>query len=797
MFSERNTPNEPPCAAGLRQLPSDPFASLVRRRWWMLVATLALIAGAGVIGRSVFAPARPTAAARTGPMPVGAVRPRDTLMVHLERDGAPLPTAILQTAHAVADAAPGVERVWSIVDLQDVRLVDGKLKPFPLLDVGAARAAQSPLARGLLLSADGSQAVLWVQLAATPDNAHRDAALQGLQTALGAALAGLTLRYSGAAVIEAAVTETCRTDFLRFAIFGGALIAGVLWLLFGRLRIALAVAVVLGGSLVVVLGSMALVGQRLGVLLTQLPILVFALALADIVHLPAAHARLSGTDPSAAPGVRVARTLRAVWAPCLLTTLTSIAGLLALTSSPVAALGKLGVFAAIGVGVALLFSMVLMAVALHSTAPALRPSWSRGIGWCLARGHAVLIAHPRRVMAALAVVTGLAALPVTADLDLLDSLPTAHPARTDLDHITAEFGPHRPIALRYRATQGLRADHPRVLRALERFEAAVLASRPGLISAGGPHTLWRRTIEVVRPVAEAEAKTTPELVATMALSGALRRAAQTPELEPVERLIDPDRRGGRLVFLGPPASSRALIAERDAILAHARSVADVVRITTPDGASRLTTAAHSTQLRGTLVALGVLFLILLAWLRDLRLALIGMLPNLFAIAALRAGMALTGASLDLSTAVLNAIVLGVSIDDTIHFLHHWRQAEAAGTPWADAVRSTFERAGPAVVTTTALLLVAYCVPTVLGTPNISTLGLLLMIAALAALVGDLVLLPLVLRAWPGRTKNRRAALRVSRPDITSMVETSDSMEIDHEGPHLPAVSRRPVHPRLR
>jgi predicted RND superfamily exporter protein len=91
--------------------------------------------------------------------------------------------------------------------------------------------------------------------------------------------------------------------------------------------------------------------------------------------------------------------------------------------------------------------------------------------------------------------------------------------------------------------------------------------------------------------------------------------------------------------------------------------------------------------------------------------------------------------------------VGVSIDDTVHFLRRWRLAELEGMDWDGALEQTFEHSGVPAVITTLLLLVGYPVLMLAEVKTVVAFGLLTSIAAAAALFGDLVLLPLLLKAW--------------------------------------------------
>jgi len=148
--------------------------------------------------------------------------------------------------------------------------------------------------------------------------------------------------------------------------------------------------------------------------------------------------------------------------------------------------------------------------------------------------------------------------------------------------------------------------------------------------------------------------------------------------------------------------------------------------------------------------------LMLLWLRSFRLALISLPPNVFPVLVMMGVMSALDIHLDVATATVAAIVIGVAIDDTVHFLHCWRDAEREGLSWENALERTYSRAGAAAVTTTTLLLLGYPVLMLASVKTVVYFGLLTTIAAAAALFGDLVILPLLLRAFPAAGSGRGA-----------------------------------------
>jgi hypothetical protein len=111
---------------------------------------------------------------------------------------------------------------------------------------------------------------------------------------------------------------------------------------------------------------------------------------------------------------------------------------------------------------------------------------------------------------------------------------------------------------------------------------------------------------------------------------------------------------------------------------------------------------------------------------------------------------MAGIDLDIVTATVAAIVIGIAIDDTVHFLYAWRKAEVDGLQPSASLPMVFDGPGRAACVTTFLLVTGFPILMLAGVHTVFSFGLLTSVAAVAALYGDLVLLPLLLRVGAKR-----------------------------------------------
>jgi len=126
-------------------------------------------------------------------------------------------------------------------------------------------------------------------------------------------------------------------------------------------------------------------------------------------------------------------------------------------------------------------------------------------------------------------------------------------------------------------------------------------------------------------------------------------------------------------------------------------------------------------------------------------------------------MVCLGMNLRASTVVVLPIAFGLAIDDTIHLLARYRHELAQGATVREAVARAIRTSGRAVVLTTLYLVAGYSVLFTSAFQAPIDMAMLFMVVLVAALIGDLLLLPaLLIRFGVHDAKAPTPALVVAR-----------------------------------
>jgi predicted RND superfamily exporter protein len=294
---------------------------------------------------------------------------------------------------------------------------------------------------------------------------------------------------------------------------------------------------------------------------------------------------------------------------------------------------------------------------------------------------------------------------------------------------------------------------PRVLAALEDLQARI-APLPGVSHAASfVDTLRRlnRAFEADDPAAE-------RIPATR--SGVAELLFLVPKGE-LGRFLNVDQSRANLVVRTGRVGSSAI---RDLVTRIEESVAarplpGVVAAHVTGNTLLLARSADgiaAAQSRSVGVATLVIFALVAGSLRSLPLGLLAMLPNLVPVLLFFGLLGAGLAPLSLPTSLIGSIVLGISIDDTVHYLMRYQREREAGCTPEEATLRARVRVGRPVTLATAMLCLGFAVVALSGFATLRQFGLLSSATMLICLAADLVLLPALLVSGPRAGAARRS-----------------------------------------
>ncbi|MDY0169076.1 MAG: MMPL family transporter [Thermoguttaceae bacterium] len=153
----------------------------------------------------------------------------------------------------------------------------------------------------------------------------------------------------------------------------------------------------------------------------------------------------------------------------------------------------------------------------------------------------------------------------------------------------------------------------------------------------------------------------------------------------------------------------------------------------------------SDQVQSFVLAAGGIGAMMAVAFRSVRIGLALLVPNVVPIVLVIGTMGWIGLPINIATAMIASVSMGLTIDCSIHYLFGYRRARAAGLSRFDALRATHENVGLALVFANLALIIGFSVLTLSHFIPLIHFGVLVSVAMFGGLAGNLVLLPLLLR----------------------------------------------------
>lgn len=593
----------------------------------------------------------------------------------------------------------------------------------------------SPLARGVLVSPDGEWAASSIQLERVRGK-ERSAVVDAVEGAVDRAPpaeAG-SVRLAGSPYLNAELDRSSQAAARTFFPLVFLLSAAVLWVLFRRLSAVLIPFVSVGTGIVWTLAILRWSGSSLNMVTLTLPPLVWVLGLSTAIHLLSRWQR--AVVEGNAPGEATRVSVRELFGPCLSSSLTTATGFASLLASSMGPVREMGAYSAVGILLCFASNFVLfpalvgLSARISKRLPRMREDHPFFEFLNLASRR------PGKVFAAtgiLALILALGIPRLMAESNPIEFFRDDAPASVTYKRVLADFTGAYSLEVTL--------EPPELdLDALVRVDElrAFLESEEGVA----------RALSVVDFLKQAhrEASGEDRLPATESeLEDAWRRVEEHPE--ELEAFLSHGVL--RISVLAKPMDSSGHERLVDHIESHLERQID------PDWRPRLTGIVSllvdmqqrliRSQGRTFALAFLAIMLVLGLLLGRMSYAVISLAPNLLPIVFALGTMGWLEIPLDPATVMIASIALGIAVDDTIHFLAHYRKRREAGVTREDAVEETLEVVGRPMVITSLVSALGFLVLCWSDFVPLFHFGLLTAVTMGTALLGDLVVLPALLQ----------------------------------------------------
>ena len=573
------------------------------------------------------------------------------------------------------------------------------------------------------------------------------------------------LYLGGVPMIVADMIAFIEGDLVIFGVGVILFLAITLTIIFRKTRWVLLPMVCCSAAVLTMLGYLGMVDWRVTVISSNFVSLMLILTMALTIHLTERYLEIHAQAPDEDQRTLVLETVRTIALPCLYTTLTTAVAFISLLVSDIRPVMDFGLMMVVGLVVAFVLAFVLFpatVVLLKKDPSGAGEDFSDPFTLTFAR---LVEAHGGKIVVLcifLVLLSGLGITRLRVDNRFIDYFREKTAIFQGMSLIDQKLGGTTPLDLiiDYHLEEEPPDD-------LDEFDDEFFGDEEDTASPWFANAVFMEELEEIHDYLDGLPETgevlslaTGNKLATMLndnvpLDGfelAILLKKIPPDIK--EMLIDPyvsgDISQARFTMRIIEADQKL---ERAALMARIRN-----HLTSAMGFND--DQIHFTNMfvlynnmlqslfRSQILTIGMVFLGIMVMFtvlfRSFYLAVIGIIPNLLPVTLVLGTMGWLGVPLDMMTITIASITIGISVDDTIHYIHRFQKEFPRDRNYLATVYRCHRSIGRALFYTTVAITIGFSILVLSNFIPTIYFGLFTGLAMLVALLGDLILLPQLL-----------------------------------------------------
>ncbi len=546
---------------------------------------------------------------------------------------------------------------------------------------------------------------------------------------------------SGTLIVDKAMldlTNQTNAEFVPLTVVLGILL---LWLMFRRKLPVILSLMTIGAATNVALLYLVVTNTPFSMPVAMVTPMIIALSTAFMIHL--LNARLEAEKASQKETGKMLFAVNTVKRPLFFAMLTTVLGLLSLTFSPVPPIQDFGIAAAIGIFLLYFITLYLQ--------PPLLAKWSTG-NWKSHQNGMLWIDKGMQSLASFGIrnagmVTGIMLLvilggiylaaQVKVETDFLMYFPKGHKVVTSTERVEKVLSGTTPMEVLFTAKGRDALIDPEKLKIIKQVENWAKANKMVDLTISMPDI-----IEELNWAFHNEDETYRRIPADRYLISQYLFIYDGKDLFDI---VDPEFEQTRLLMnlnVHGTTNMKLFISQLEQFLRE--NVPDTLQWQVA-GMGKLQADIVDFVLNGQFYsgigAAVLIFLVMIILWRSVASALLCLGPNIAPIVFIFATMGIIGITLDIGTAIISSVALGIAVDDTIHIYDgYYRRIKKGVRPLVALVR-TYRFNGRAITATTIILCAQYFLLASSDFIPTYQFGLMTGIGLIAALIFDIIFLP--------------------------------------------------------
>ena len=555
----------------------------------------------------------------------------------------------------------------------------------------------------------------------------------------------MQIYLAGSPVVNNAIKSQMMGDMQIFSIVTFLIIITILYLMFRRLSAVVYPLVVVMLSLGATVGFMAYSGVAFKIPTQIVPSLLLAVSVGASVHLLSIfYDTLNKTDDKRASLIAA---IQHSGLAIVMTSITTAIGVGSFAGSQMAPQADMGVFAAIGVIIALFLTLVLLPALLSITSlKKVEMKDSSYLDRWMQEFSEVPIKHYKKILlgSAILIVIGVIA---TSALTL-----SHHPlkwfSKENINRVSSEVidkEMHGSVTIEVTIDKSKKDawKSPTELTKLNTLAIALESYHDSNLEVGKVVSIATVLKETNRALHNNDENfyTIPDEQKLVSQELLLFENSGSDDLE---ELVDSQFSTARVTIKIPNIDAVKSIDALAYIKSKTKEIFPDDKVVTTGMVPLLINTfsqALDSSVESYIIALVAISIILVLILGNPTLGLLSIIPNIFPIILGLLMMYLLDIPLDTFTMLIGSIAIGLAVDDTIHFMYNFKRYYQEEKNYTMAIKKTFFTTGKAMVITSLILSLGFYAYIFANMSSVQNFGLLTGSVIIFALLSDLLLAP--------------------------------------------------------
>ena len=546
----------------------------------------------------------------------------------------------------------------------------------------------------------------------------------------------------GLPVIKEHISEDVPKDMMVFMPLGLLIMLGILFISFKQLRGVILPFSVVIMSILVSMGLVPLLGWKMTTVTIILPVILIAIANGYGIHIISRY-QLHNME---ANGQKSAEELaKAVFSdmtvPVILTGVTTIAGMLCLMTHTVVPAAQLGILSSIGIAFALMASIFFIPAVL-SMMKVPKPVISRekrpATEKLLVNIAEFVSKHPKALLISSVVLTVVMAFgipKIVVDSNLASYYPKGHPAQVASQLINDNFGGSQIISVNVKAD----IKDPQVLKKIDEVEQ-IINKNPNV---GNTLSIAKLIKLVTKGAYQPGEKGFGEIPETKnAVDFFLTKYNEMADPDELTKLVNSDFTQAQIIVQLKSESSETI---KKVVIDTQKLIENEPVFSEITGSGVMFKDLIDSVIDGQIISLILSFIsvsiLVMILFKSIVAGIIAGVPLGVSLVLMFGVMGFTGVTLDIATALISSIVIGVGVDYTIHFLWRYKIEMQKHADTTEAVRHTLQTTGRGIIFNAVSVMVGFVILLISSFLPIRYFGALIVLSIAVCLVGSMVLLP--------------------------------------------------------